>query len=591
MSESPEEAAIRAKAEARRKRILERSRNRMNFVNGEYVDISNNNNNNNNENDNENENANNDTKEETQGGGEQNNTHGKDDNKSSEVGAVSEVPIASSTTDGDGAAAAPVVKKSGSAGNLRLQRMRQRRFKKSAAAAAAEKKGEGETSDTTSTKNDDVKKNENESSTTESLNTTEKEPSTESTTTATTSTDNSTGEKKKYLGVARMRRKMIKEKEMQQQKEGGKAGGSSDTNLTSTINSLTGTETYFKLLTGLTRKQRTYKLSVFFQLVMFISLYLIGFMAGFQHTQVTTFSVGESASSPYIAINLEDSVPKMMKSVLSHENLVVLEHSPLVRLFVPAKTPQESNERDFMFEEPILMKRPHIETTDDATTGTYTTSPESSDEFSEFTISETEIDQMYARQAAAAAAAGEIDPIFQVNLDQFTNGPGPVFAAAHVAVKIHRFFLYLIIGIFTWLTQRMTCSPNLFAYAFVLRRISKWVGIASPSEKAIHSPLEEEITQCLAEAGPSDPSTQILGGKDPVAMVTNLVKGFVEGIVPSSLMSLWEVWMDSRQDIYIVACGLFCGMCFSLFSFERQLSDDRSNLLNAMEGTTGIDEL
>lgn len=585
MSESPEEAAIRAKAEARRKRILEKSRYRMNFVNGEDVDISSNNNKNNNNNKNDNENANNDAKEETQGGGEQSSTDGKDDNKSSEVGAVSEVPIASSTTDGDGAAAAPVVKKSGSAGNLRLQRMRQRRFKKSAAAAAAaaEKKGEGETSDTTSTKNDEAKKNENKSSTTETLNTNEKEPSTESTTTTNTSTDNSTGEKKKYLGVARMRRKMIKEK------EGGKAGGSSDTNLTSIINSLTGTETYFKLLTGLTRKQRTYKLSVFFQLVMFISLYLIGFMTGFQHTQVTTFSVGESASSPYIAINLEDSVPKMMKSVLSHEHLVVLEHSPLVRLFVPAKT-QESNEGDFMFEEPILMKRPHLETTDDATTGTYTTSPESSDEFSEFTISETEIDQMYARQAAAAAA-GEIDPIFQVNLDQFTNGPGPIFAAARVAVKIHRFFLYLIIGIFTWLTQRMTCSPNLFAYAFVLRRISKWVGIASPSEKAFNSPLEEEITQCLAEAGPSDPSTQILGGKDPVAMVTNLVKGFVEGIVPSSLMSLWGVWMDSRQDIYIVACGLFCGMCFSLFSFERQLSDDESNLLNAMEGTTGIDEL
>ena len=142
-----------------------------------------------------------------------------------------------------------------------------------------------------------------------------------------------------------------------------------------------------------------------------------------------------------------------------------------------------------------------------------------------------------------------IDPLFQVDLDRVTRGPGLLLMMGRFAVRVHRINLAIFwygprkffFGLADWLLSLTTTPPILCLTAIVLRQL---VG------KAIlgaHLPARVEDEK---------------QHKDVMSMIKLFLTNFVLKSFPNAVR-LYDVFGHVRADMYVLLCGLFVGLAFS----------------------------
>mmetsp|Transcript_5448 Transcript_5448/g.8064 ORF Transcript_5448/g.8064 Transcript_5448/m.8064 type:complete len:505 (-) Transcript_5448:270-1784(-) len=168
-----------------------------------------------------------------------------------------------------------------------------------------------------------------------------------------------------------------------------------------------------------------------------------------------------------------------------------------------------------------------------------------------------------------------IDPIFQMDLDLYTSGPGVIMFMARKAVSAHRFITWLfyllpmsiIMTIVSLPKSLVTNPPIMFLVVVILRFVSRHIfGAQIPDLDAMGSPTSGEDDK---DAGGK--------GKDIMSMVTGAVKDQFMNAFPGLVMA-WTMFNDARTDIYVVLCGLFVGLTLPSNFFSLISGGDKDEL-------------
>lgn len=157
----------------------------------------------------------------------------------------------------------------------------------------------------------------------------------------------------------------------------------------------------------------------------------------------------------------------------------------------------------------------------------------------------------------------KLDPLFGVDLDALTAGPGLFMMFGRFAVSIHRmilsFLYYLPIRMWNNALSLVASPPVLCLATLAIRQASHAVGGKLPELIA-----EEAKTSTQ----PQDIMTTIKNG------VTSLI-----GRTFPTATKLYEAWTHLRSDMYVVLCGLFVGLVWhhylsSMLMFETPTNDE-----------------
>jgi hypothetical protein len=163
-----------------------------------------------------------------------------------------------------------------------------------------------------------------------------------------------------------------------------------------------------------------------------------------------------------------------------------------------------------------------------------------------------------------------IDPLFRIDLDEYTKGSGIISTLGRGAVRVHRFTLqmvwytplslvYSIVGIPQAL---METPPLLCVVALTLRQV---VGKAILGANIVAAP-EEKVDSTI----------------DIVNMAKKFVTNFLSTSFPTAI-SIWDAVSHLRQDMYVILCGVFCGLAWNhLFHYEY---DDNYEASSSMPHT------
>ena len=334
---------------------------------------------------------------------------------------------------------------------------------------------------------------------------------------------------KKYLGVAKMRRRMNKERQEQQQ---------GDSNVVSTDNHKSSVRTAAKNTTSavaikLPKKHRSMitTLPILMYAVTTFLLFVTGLHIGLQQSHVnycySNQVIGDDATDGYcyntsnepqwsLLVHSELAPRKMggLQRLLSSMNIVVPLHG--------TTTTKMIQKEELQVESTLLQDH------DD---------DNGEDEFS--TTGPT----------VKSMGKGNIDPLFQVDLDALTAGDGLYFTLGRFAVRIHRLILTVLFytpksilqSIVSFLWSFVQTPPILFIMAIMIRH-----GLGR----------------------------MVLGAKLPSAVVDetqhkdilSTVKTFVTKFLLSSFPTVtvfYDVWTYIRSDMYVMLCGLFVGIALS----------------------------
>lgn len=143
----------------------------------------------------------------------------------------------------------------------------------------------------------------------------------------------------------------------------------------------------------------------------------------------------------------------------------------------------------------------------------------------------------------------DIDPLFRIDLDAYTRGPGVFMQLARGAVKIHRFFLYLLweipMQVFALPMQFFQHPPVMCLVAVVIRQVVAKIVLGAKLPD-----IAEEDVRDKKEM------------TDVLDMIKNAVKSTLVGTFPTAV-SLYEAFTHLRADMYVVLCGVFVGLAYS----------------------------
>jgi len=158
----------------------------------------------------------------------------------------------------------------------------------------------------------------------------------------------------------------------------------------------------------------------------------------------------------------------------------------------------------------------------------------------------------------------KIDPLFRVDLDAITRGPGFFLQLARGAVKIHRMVLYVLwempLQMFSLPRQLFQHPPVMCLSALTIRQVlAKLIlGAKLPNN------IEEDVRNAKEIT-------------DVLTMIKNAVKNTVIGTFPNAV-SIYEGFNHLRMDMYVVLCGVFVGLLIPTMMIN-----------NALPPATGMD--
>jgi hypothetical protein len=158
-----------------------------------------------------------------------------------------------------------------------------------------------------------------------------------------------------------------------------------------------------------------------------------------------------------------------------------------------------------------------------------------------------------------------IDPLFRVDLDEITRGPGIVNQLGRGAVKIHRMILYVLWELpwrlFALPAQLIRYPPVLCLAALCIRQLIAKVVLGA----ALPTAIEEDVRTTKEMA-------------DILTMIKNTVKSTVAGAFPTAVTA-FEAFQLLRVDMYVLLCGVFVGLLYSTWAPAHVLEEGMPDIV------------
>lgn len=159
-----------------------------------------------------------------------------------------------------------------------------------------------------------------------------------------------------------------------------------------------------------------------------------------------------------------------------------------------------------------------------------------------------EIDE-FSVPSKSEEVVSNIDPLFGVDLDQYTKGDSLYFVAARFAVQCHRvnlaIFYYLPLKIFTGIASsiwQLIDSPPLFCLVAIV--IRQFIG--------------KTILGAKIPVVQGDEATK---SKDVLSMAKSFASNFITKSFPTAVL-LYDAFSHVRSDMYVVLCGYLVGVAY-----------------------------
>lgn len=168
-----------------------------------------------------------------------------------------------------------------------------------------------------------------------------------------------------------------------------------------------------------------------------------------------------------------------------------------------------------------------------------------------------------------------VDPLFRVDLDEMTKGPGFLNQLARGAVFVHRVILWLIY-----------LAPVAFVTKLLSVPMSLWQ--SPPTLFLTALALRQVVGKAILGARLPDPSEQAEDGVKNNLDVLNIAKNFVKNFFTTSFptaVTLYDAFSHLRSDMYVAICGVFVGMAWT------HLQGDTMPLAKELIDSVGGDEL
>ena len=163
-----------------------------------------------------------------------------------------------------------------------------------------------------------------------------------------------------------------------------------------------------------------------------------------------------------------------------------------------------------------------------------------------------------------------LDPVFGVDLDGLTKGPGLMKQLARGAVGFHRSILYLVYHL-PWTVLQ--------SFAGIPRALLR----SPPALCLVALVVRHGVGKTVLGAGLPSIQTENYKGIDVLAMAKNFVFSFLATNFPTAV-TIYDAFTHLRSDMYVVLCGVFTGLVsVHMMGTVSQLAD--------VEYETGSDEL
>lgn len=315
---------------------------------------------------------------------------------------------------------------------------------------------------------------------------------------------------KKYMGVAKMRRKMIAKKKLEEEDdEAGEGQAAAEISATST-----GNPAVSKVLAN----QKVAKVPIYMHIFIAILLFVAGLDVGIQQ--------------------FHDDVVVHTETAIHEFGLPFVHRKPWEPL-VSLEIAKGDSKRALLEEELLSSSQGD---------GPKGVDPTTTDEFGEVVDEKEHIPN--------------IDPIFGIDLDEMTKGPGIFNQLGRGAIAVHRMILWMLyytpLNIFNTIlslpVSLMKTPPALFLIALILRQILGKVILGA------------HIPEASADGPEEKNNIEVIG------MAKSFVKNFFVTNFPM-LVWAYDVFVHLRADMYIVLCGVFCGLAWSHLIVQLDATD------------------
>mmetsp|Transcript_128785 Transcript_128785/g.372619 ORF Transcript_128785/g.372619 Transcript_128785/m.372619 type:complete len:455 (-) Transcript_128785:192-1556(-) len=141
-----------------------------------------------------------------------------------------------------------------------------------------------------------------------------------------------------------------------------------------------------------------------------------------------------------------------------------------------------------------------------------------------------------------------IDPLFGVDLDALTSGPGIMNQLARGAVAAHRSLLWFVYYLPLSILQSIMGIPQ------ALMR-------SPPALCIIALLLRHVVGKGILGAGLPETTAVDEKGIDVIAMAKNFVTNMLNNSFPTAVV-LYDAFTHLRADMYVVLCGVFSGLVY-----------------------------
>ena len=146
-----------------------------------------------------------------------------------------------------------------------------------------------------------------------------------------------------------------------------------------------------------------------------------------------------------------------------------------------------------------------------------------------------------------------IDPLFRVDFDELTKGPGLLFQLARGAIYVHRLVLMVVYYAPLSILQTLAGIPRALVQT-------------PPALCLLALVLRQIVGKIILKAGiPVRDVEEKDSAIDVLAMAKQYVTKFLSSAFPTAV-GLYDAFVHLRSDMYIVICGLFCGMAWTHMS-------------------------
>lgn len=151
-----------------------------------------------------------------------------------------------------------------------------------------------------------------------------------------------------------------------------------------------------------------------------------------------------------------------------------------------------------------------------------------------------------------------IDPLFQVDLDELTKGPGILPQLARGAVKIHRMILFVPLQLLAIPRLLLRYPPVMCLAALTIRQVIAKLVLGAK----LPDTIEEDVRNAKEMT-------------DVLSMIKNGIKNTVMATFPTAV-SMFEAFQHLRSDMYVILCGVFVGLLYSCWTIEQSQSSSSS---------------